>query len=375
MKYANVIQELVSAAKSPKKTVIKTMKETGKKAIGLSPVYGPDEVVYAANCFPIGLWGGHTKFQLADKYLQSFCCSVIRANLEYGLKGDYNMLSAVVGNSFCDALKGFMKNWPYGIKHIPIIPCVYPQNRIEAGEEYLVSELTFFKTRLEELLGITISEDDLEHALTVYDEYRAACRKFVAMVPGYPVTLNPKVRHFVLKAAQFMDKKIYTEKLNALMDDLAGQPKEQLDGFKVILTGIMVDAEAYLDALVENNIIVVADDLLQESRQFRTKTRKSGTAMQRIAGRYIDQKGCALIYDEHKERGQRLIDMKNELNADAIFYCQMKFCEMEEFDYPIFKVEAQKAGVKVLYIEADQQVDASGQLANRIQAFVEINKQ
>lgn len=63
------------------------MKETGKKAIGMSPVYAPDEVVYAANCLPIGLWGGHTEFELADKYLQSFCCSVIRANLEYGLKG------------------------------------------------------------------------------------------------------------------------------------------------------------------------------------------------------------------------------------------------------------------------------------------------
>lgn len=55
MKYTEIIQELISAAMSPKKTVVRSMKETGKKAIGISPVYGPDEVVYAAGCLPIGL--------------------------------------------------------------------------------------------------------------------------------------------------------------------------------------------------------------------------------------------------------------------------------------------------------------------------------
>lgn len=376
MTYTELIQELVSAAKSPKKTVVRTMQDTGKKAVGVSPVYGPEEIICAANCLPIGLWGGHTGFQLADKYLQSFCCSVIRANLEYGLKGDYNMLTAIVGNSFCDALKGFMKNWPYGIKHIPVIPFVYPQNRIPAGEEYLVSELKFFQKRLEDLLGVTITEEALNGAMDVYDAYRATCRRFVAMVADYPVTLNAKVRHFILKAAQFLDKKSYTAKLNNLMDDLSKQPKETLaDSFKVVLTGIMVDAEAYLDAFVNNKIVIVADDLMQESRQFRTLTRASGSALERMAGRYMDTRGCSLVYEEEKSRGQMLIDMVKNEHADAIIYAQMKFCEMEEFDYPLIKEEIHNAGIKMLYIEADQQMEASGQLDNRIQAFVEINHQ
>lgn len=374
MNYTDIIQELVTAAMSPQKTVIKTMKDTGKKAIGLFPVFGPDEIVYAAGCLPVGLWGGHTEFQLADKYLQSFCCSVVRANLEYGLRGDYNMLSAIVGNSFCDALKGLMKNWPYGVAHIPVIPCIYPQNRIAAGESYLVAELHFFRERLQKLLGITITEENLETALAVYEDYRAACRKFVAMVTDYPVTLNAKTRHFILKAGQFLDKKDYTQKLNRLMEGLAAQPKESTNGLRVILTGIMVDAAAYLDALVDNNIIVVADDLMQESRQFRTETRPTGDAVARMAGRYIDLKSCAIVYEEEKLRGQMLIDMAAHHKADAIIYCQMKFCEMEEFDYPIVKGELHQAGVKLLYLESNQQVESSGQIANRIQAFVEINQ-
>ena len=166
----------------------------------------------------------------------------------------------------------------------------------------------------------------------------------------------------------------YSHRAGLLVDDLTKCPKEEMDGFKVVLTGIMVDAEAYLDALVENDIIVVADDLMQESRQFCTKTREHGTALEKIAGRYMDIKSSALVYDEKKGRGQMLVDMVKEFDADAVIYAQMKFCEMEEFDYPLVKEDIQKAGVKLLYIESDQQVDASGQLSNRIQAFVEINK-
>ncbi len=374
MSYQDIIQELVAAAKTPKKTVVRSMKETGKKAVGMFPVFAPDEIVYAAGCIPVGMWGGHTEFELADKYLQSFCCSLVRANMEYGLRGDYNMLSAVVGNSFCDALKGLYKNWPYGIKNIPIIPCVYPQNTYPEAEKYLVKELNYFKSNLEKCLGVEITEEALTDAVNVYDAYRQACRDFVDIVKDYPVTIDAKTRHFILKAAQFMDKKIYTEKLRQLVDGLKSQPKEEKDGLRVVLTGVMIDAEAYLDALVDNNVIVVADDLMQESRQFRTKDVKEGTALERMAARYCHIKGCAMVYDEEKTRGDLLIDLKNKYGADAIIYALFKFCEIEEFDYPIIKEQMAKEGVKMLYIESDQQVDTSGQLANRIQAFVEINQ-
>ena len=373
MSYQDIIQEFTSAAITPKKTVIRSMKETGKKAVGMFPVFAPDEIVYAAGCIPVGMWGGHTEFELADKYLQSFCCSLVRANMEYGLKGDYNMLSAVVGNSFCDALKGLYKNWPYGIKNIPLVPCVYPQNTYPEAQSYLVKEFAYFQKNLEKCLGVTITEDALQEAIDVYDEYRDACRRFVEIVKDYPVTIDAKTRHFILKAAQFYDKKIYTQKLNELVDGLTAQPKEEKDGLRVVITGVMVDAEAYLDALVDNNVIVVADDLMQESRQFRTENVKTGTGFERMAARYCKVKGCAMVYDEQKTRGSMLLEMKEKYGADAIIYALFKFCEIEEFDYPIIKDEMEKAGVKMLYIESDQQVETSGQLANRIQAFVEIN--
>lgn len=49
-------------ANNPKKMVEDYKKETGKEVIGVMPVYTPEEIIHAAGCLPIGLWGGKKKF-------------------------------------------------------------------------------------------------------------------------------------------------------------------------------------------------------------------------------------------------------------------------------------------------------------------------
>jgi len=119
--YKELIQELEAIAQNPKNAVVKSMKESGKKAIGCFPYYNPEEVIYAAGFLPVGMWGGPTKLEKADTFLQNFCCSPMRANMEYALKGTYNMLSAVVITTFCDSMKALCKNWPYAVKDIPVL--------------------------------------------------------------------------------------------------------------------------------------------------------------------------------------------------------------------------------------------------------------
>ena len=98
--YKDTIEKLTAAGLNPGKTIAETKKETGKDLVGVFPIRTPEEVVYAAGCVPIGMWGGHTEITLADKYLQSFCCSIMRINLEYALRGVYNDVKAVLIPTF-----------------------------------------------------------------------------------------------------------------------------------------------------------------------------------------------------------------------------------------------------------------------------------
>lgn len=60
----------------------------------------------------------------------------------------------------------------------------------------------------------------LEEAFAVYEEYRAVMMEFINTVPDYLTTISPKVRHLILKAAWFMDKKYYTAQMRELLDAL-----------------------------------------------------------------------------------------------------------------------------------------------------------
>ncbi|HEY3426808.1 MAG TPA: 2-hydroxyacyl-CoA dehydratase family protein [Negativicutes bacterium] len=373
----NRIQEILATlqeiARHPAKSVKAAMKKTGKKAVGCFPYYTPEEIIYAAGMLPVGLWGGQSEIKMADRYLQSFCCSIMRENIEFGMKGTYDFLAAVIIPIYCDTLKCICENWKVAVPHSYLIPVVYPQNRkLAVGTEYLVGEYKQVQSELEKISGKLITENDLESSIALYEEYRKTMRQFVTLVNSYPQTINAKTRHLVIKAAYFTDKKYYTGLIKELIAELQKLPAEQFDGLKVVITGILAEPEALLDVFVQNNIAFVADDLAQESRQFRNCIRNEGSALEKLAFRIADQEGCSLLFDAQKTRGQMLIDLVKQHKADGIVIFMLKFCEPEEFDYPVYKKEIEAANIPILYLEIEQKMDSIEQIRTRIQSFTEM---
>lgn len=368
-----IIETLKETSRHPNKAVKKAMEQTGKEAVGCFPIYTPEEMIYAAGMLPVGLWGGQTEIKLADRYLQSFCCSIMRSNVELGMKGVYDFLSAVIIPTYCDTLKCICENWKAAAPQTYLIPMVYPQNRkIKAGVSYLKDEFTRVKEEIEKIANRPITERDLEKSWRVYEDYRKAMRLFTEVAKKYPITINATTRHLIIKAAYFMDKQPYTEMIYTLIEELKKQKPEETNGAKVVVTGILAEPEMLLDTFVENDISFCADDLAHESRQFRTFSREEGTIMDKLVNRTTDMQGCSLLYDDSKTRGQMLIDMVKENGADGIVICMLKFCDPEEFDYPIYKKELEAAGIPMLYLEIEQNMKSVEQLRTRIQSFAEI---
>lgn len=372
-KTVDMIRELEIIGANPKRSILNEMRQTGKKAVGCFPIYSPEEIVHAAGMLPIGMWGGQTAGRLSDKYLQSFCCSIMKVNTEQALMGKYDFLSAVIITTFCDTLKCIVENWKIASPQLNIIPIVYPQNRkIKVGKEFMRAEFLRVKEELERVIGKTITQESLEESIEIYDNYRATMQEFVELVPYYPTALNPKTRHLIIKAAYFMDKKSYTEKMKQLITEIKKTPKEETKKKKIIITGLISEPIGLLEIFTDNQMVIVADDLAHESRQFRTIAPKIGDALDRMVERISLQDGCAFLYDEAKNRGQMLIDLKNKYEADAIVICQLKFCDPEEFDYPILKKELEAANIPNLYLEIEQQMDSLEQLRTRVQSFAEM---
>ena len=87
------------------------------------------------------------------------------------------------------------------------------------------------------------------------------------------------MRSAVLKAAWFMDKAEYTEKLNALNAELKALPAAKWNGVKVVTSGIICDNPVLLKVFKDNNVAIAADDVAHESRAFRTDASEEGDPM------------------------------------------------------------------------------------------------
>ncbi len=367
-----IISELEEISTHPGRAVRKQMEKTGKKAVGCFPYYTPEEIIYAAGMLPVGMWGGQSEIKQADTYLQSFCCSIMRENLEQGMSGVYDMLSAVIIPTYCDTLKCVCENWKVAVPQIKTIPMVYPQNRAtSAGVAYMTDEYRRVIKELEAMTGAEITETELLKSIALYEGYRRTIRKFVAISGHYPKTLNARVRHAVIKAGFFCDKKNYSTMIGELLSELKKVPSEKSEGIRVVLTGILAEPDALLDLFDENGVTIVADDLAQESRQFRTSVDMGENALEMLAYRYAIQE-CSLLYDEAKRRGTLLKDLVKDNRADGVVIVMMKFCDPEEFDYPIYKKELEEEGIPMLYLEIEQKMDSVEQLRTRIQAFTEM---
>lgn len=347
---------------------------TGKKVIGCLPVYCPEELVYAAGMLPFGIWGSdNTRISEAKKYFPAFICSIMQTSLELGLKGAYDQMSAVMIPNLCDSLKCMGQNWKVGIKTVEFIPVVYPQNRkMEAGVAFLMSQYGKIRTRLEEISGKEITDGKLAKAIDIYNEHRQVMRNFTEVVANYPNLITPAQRSAVIKSGYFVDKAEHSKQVIALIDACNRQPVEAWQGKKVVITGILADSKSILTILEDNKMAVVADDVAAESRQFRTDVLVTTNPLEGLARLISSMEGCSVLFDPEKKRGTMIVDLAHKTGAQGVIVLMTKFCDPEEFDYPIMKKQFEAAGLPHLIIEVDQQMDSHEQAKTAIQAFYDI---
>lgn len=367
------LQELTFAAENPG-ALLKQYKKDRRSVIGCFPVYVPEELVFAAGAVPMGLWGAQTDLSKAKQFLPAFACSIMQSCLELGLNEAYDGLNAVIIPSMCDTFKNMIHNWRLGVKNIPVIAFAHPQNRQSpAAMRYLEREYLLVKEKLEVYCGNPIVDSKIQAAIAVYNEHSQVMQEFAQVAVDHLDIIDPIVRHNVFKSGWFMEKPAHTAAVREVVEELKKLPKHEWKGKRAVLTGILAEPAELLQILKDNNIAVVADDLGQESQQYRTLIPDRGdNGIQRLCYQWQDRRGSSLAFEEHKTRGEMLVQMCKDTAADAVIVCMMKFCDPEEYDYPVYMHSLNEAGIPSLYLEIDQQTDNNEQARTRIQSFAEM---
>lgn len=372
MNSINDILARFEAAASDIPAAIQAQKALGKKVVGVFPVYAPEELVHAAGLFPVGCWGGQVSISKAAKLLPPFACPVMQGITELSLSGTYSCLDGAILSTPCDTLKCLTQNFVATCPDVRPIFCVYPQNnKLPGGVRYLYEELKKVGAALAELAGAPLTEAAIQRSIGIYNENRAAMRAFTALLAQKPGLLTPLQRNAVMRARWCMDKEQHTALVQELNAALYAAPTPTPPRRKVVLAGIMTEPREFLQVLGELGYSVVADELAYESRQFRNPVPPGIDPYDRLARQWENVSGCSLVFDPEGARIRGIVDLARQSGADGVLYCQMKFCEEEEFDYPHIHKALMAAGIPDLNIEIDPLGVSQEGSRTRLQAFGE----
>jgi bcr-type benzoyl-CoA reductase subunit C len=369
----HVLQSLLEAARNPAPAIAGWKQASGGKVVGWLPIYVPEELIHAAGALPVSLWGGKTEIARADAHLQGFACSVVRAVLEYGLKGTYNMVDGFIFPSTCDHIQNTSDIWAAVFPDRPKFDLVYPANRrSSASAAYLEQLFTALQEWLEGLTGCRPSETKLRESIGTYNRYRSLSAELASLRSARPECLTGLEFALITKAALFMEKEEYNRRLAELLPWLANRTVRPQPKVRLVASGIMAEPEEILEILDELGGVVVADDLALGARTLRAPSDERLPPLSALVDRHLRLGPCSTLYDCRKERGAHLLGLAARHNADGVLFLSMKFCEAEEFDYPVVKAELEAAGLPHLFLEVEQQMSALGQVRTRLQAFLEI---
>jgi len=176
-----------------------------------------------------------------------------------------------------------------------------------------------------------------------------------------------------MKSARFMLKEEHAAIMENIISELEKLPKHEWKGKKVVTTGIAAEPDEFLQIFIDNKIAVVGDDMAQESKQYRTPIPAGNNPWSRLAGQWMERYGCSTVHETEFTRGRMLVDMAKKNGATGVAVCLMRFCDVEEYDYPLIAKAVEAAGIRCLCLEIDQSTQNNDQSRTKLQSFAEMD--
>jgi benzoyl-CoA reductase/2-hydroxyglutaryl-CoA dehydratase subunit BcrC/BadD/HgdB len=159
--------------------------------------------------------------------------------------------------------------------------------------------------------------------------------------------------------------------VRAFIDELRAQPGGP-EKIRIITTGILADAPALTAVLDEYGMQVAADDVAAESRQYRVDAPRGDDPLQRLVLKFCAMDNCSVLYNPEKTRVEFIVEQAKARKAQGILVALTKFCDPEEFDYPLIKRACDANKIPCAIVEVDRQMVNYEQARTVIETFKDL---
>ncbi|HKK90536.1 MAG TPA: 2-hydroxyacyl-CoA dehydratase family protein [Desulfobacteraceae bacterium] len=354
--------------------VAEQVKANQRETMGYFCSYAPEELIYAAGFHPMRLFSRQGKRLLAESHLQSYCCSLVRNLLEQALSGRLAFLSGAVFPHTCDSMQRLSDIWRLNTNFAFFSNVVMPV-KLNSGSSfrYMADVLASFKKELETHTGRAITLESLEEAVGKFNRIRELLAGIYDARSQHPGIISGADLHALVKGAMIMDRDALPDLLENVLANLQTSTEPRADKApRIVVSGSVCDVPEIYTIIEQAGGVVVGDDLCTGQRWFDGRMDPEDDPMNALTRRYAKRLICPAKHTSPTARGEGLVELVGKNRAQGVVFLFLKFCDPHAFDYPYLKECLEEQGIKVLLLEMDDLSSGSGQLATRLETFVQM---
>ena len=380
LKLPKTFDEFIDARKESFLNV-KEYKENGGRLVGVMCSYTSIEIMDAGDIAAVSLCGtSNETIPDAEKNLPKNLCPLIKATygFAYTDKCPFTYFSdMIIGETTCDGKKK-MYELLNDIKEMYVMHLPQSQERAYANKIW-VEEIRLLKSRLEEKYGIEITDEKIRRAVHNRNRMRKAVCEMFELQANCPPPMKGMEMLVAMQQGSFtFDIEVQIARLEKLIADSkaayeAGKKPVPKNAKRILITGCpSFGVSEKVAKVIENSggVIVCIDDCGGERTQKMLVDENAKDIIQAIADRYLEIH-CSVM-TRNDARIENTLNMIEKYKVDGVIEIILQACHTFNVESASMRRAVEDAGIPYMKIETDYSLTDSGQLATRIEAFLEM---
>jgi len=340
--------------------------------VGWFSTYTPVELLHAADVIPHRIAATGKSHDLASTYLSESSCPYVMSCLDAGLRGEYDFLDGVLVADHCDLFSSTFATWTQQVRppfsHLFHVPKVAAPH----AEEYFRKVVRVMAEKIGAHFGARITDDGLRQAIALTNETRQLLDRVFALRRERPGLIGALKAADIARASMVGLNDVFNAELRAFLDEIEGQPPtSDSTQARILLYGGFLEPTELFELIEGLGATVICESLCNGVRYLEGAVSEEGDPLEALSRHYLGAvPQCRMLDGDWKF--DYLWKLVQTFRVDGLVYFSLKFCADLALDFPPLMARFEERGLPVLLLDADGFSETWGQMATRIQAFLEI---
>ncbi len=374
-----MIDKLKTTATSINNDFIRKWRDDGKKVIGYTCTFIPEEILHAAGLLPYRIRGiGTTSLSIGDSYFGPVNCTFPKCMLQLAGEGSYKFLDGAIISNGCDSMRRLEECWRKASDDYPgTLPEYYeffsvPHKAVDYSIDFFTEELQEMIATLEKHFKVKITKEAILKSIKLYNIGRKLLQKLDAFRYLQEVPITGEDALSILIASHAIPREDFNSILKGILNELGKAPSISKGKKRLMLIGSASDDIDFIRVIEDAGAIVVADTVCFGSRMHASLVEETGEPVHALASHYLSNSICPRMLGYYKDRRAFIRDIIIKAAVDGVILQNVRFCDLHGSENGVLERDFEAEGIPCMRLEREYgPLVETGRIRMRVDAFME----